>query len=123
MRAGDVVLDAGGRASFTLHTPRGTAEVHLGLVGRHHVGNALAVVAVALELGLSFASVRAALESARPASRWRMEVIERPDGVTLVNDAYNANPDSMRAALQAALGAMGDGPTHLGRPRRDARAR
>jgi len=108
VRAGDVVLDAGGRASFTLHTPRGTGEVHLGLVGRHHVGNALAVVAVALELGLSFESVRAALESARPVSRWRMEVVERPDGVTLVNDAYNANPDSMRAALTA-LERMGEG--------------
>ena len=108
VRAGDVVLDAGGRASFTLHTQRGTGEVHLGLVGRHHVGNALAVVAVALELGLSFESVCAALESARPVSRWRMEVVERPDGVTLVNDAYNANPDSMRAALTA-LERMGEG--------------
>jgi UDP-N-acetylmuramoyl-tripeptide--D-alanyl-D-alanine ligase len=108
VRAGDVELDAGGRASFTLHTPRGTREVHLGLVGRHHVGNALAVVAVAMELGLSLESVCAALESARPVSRWRMEVVERPDGVTLVNDAYNANPDSMRAALTA-LERMGEG--------------
>ena len=49
-----------------------------------------------------------ALGRARPVSRWRMEVTERPDGVTVVNDAYNANPESMRAALKA-LVAMGRG--------------
>ena len=108
VRATDVSLDAGGRASFTVHTPQGSRAVHLGLVGRHHVGNALAVVAVATELGLSLESTCAALESARPVSRWRMEVVERADGVTLVNDAYNANPDSMRAALTA-LQRMGEG--------------
>jgi UDP-N-acetylmuramoyl-tripeptide--D-alanyl-D-alanine ligase len=108
VRATDVALDAGGRASFTVHAPQGDRAVHLGLVGRHHVGNALAVVAVATELGMSLEAVCAALESARPVSRWRMEVVERADGVTLVNDAYNANPDSMRAAL-GALERMGEG--------------
>ncbi|QKE84457.1 UDP-N-acetylmuramoyl-tripeptide--D-alanyl-D-alanine ligase [Arthrobacter sp. NEB 688] len=108
VRATDVVLDAGGRPSFTVHTPAGTAEVALGLVGRHHVGNALSVLAVALELGLALPDVVAALGAARPVSRWRMEVTERPDGVTLVNDAYNANPDSMHAALEA-LRRMGEG--------------
>ena len=108
IRATAVELDAGGRASFTVHTPQGDRSVHLGLVGRHHVGNALAVTAVATELGMSLESVCAALESARPVSRWRMEVVERADGVTLVNDAYNANPDSMRAALTA-LERMGEG--------------
>ncbi|MFL6078921.1 MAG: UDP-N-acetylmuramoyl-tripeptide--D-alanyl-D-alanine ligase [Ornithinibacter sp.] len=108
IRAGDVVLDTGGRPSFTVHTPHGSRGVRLGLVGRHHVGNALAVLATAIELGMSLESVCAALESARPVSRWRMEVVERADGVTLVNDAYNANPDSMRAALTA-LERMGEG--------------
>jgi UDP-N-acetylmuramoyl-tripeptide--D-alanyl-D-alanine ligase len=108
VRATDVELDAGGRASFTVRAAGGSRAVHLGLVGRHHVGNALAVVAVALELGLRLESVGAALEAARPVSRWRMEVVERADGVTLVNDAYNANPDSMRAALTA-LERMGEG--------------
>ncbi|GAA4406490.1 UDP-N-acetylmuramoyl-tripeptide--D-alanyl-D-alanine ligase [Fodinibacter luteus] len=108
VRAGDVELDAGGRPTFTVHAPQGTRVVRLGLVGRHHVGNALAVLAVATELGMPFEEVCAALESARPVSRWRMEVVERADGVTLVNDAYNANPDSMRAAL-AALERMGQG--------------
>ena len=108
VRATDVALDAGGRASFTLTTAQGGRDVRLGLVGSHHVGNALAVVAVAVELGMSLESVCAALESARPVSRWRMEVLERADGVTVVNDAYNANPDSMSAALTA-LERMGEG--------------
>jgi UDP-N-acetylmuramoyl-tripeptide--D-alanyl-D-alanine ligase len=47
------------------------------------------------------------VSAAGPASRWRMEVTERPDGVTVVNDAYNANPESMRAALQALVGIGG----------------
>jgi len=108
VRAADVVLDGGGRPSFTVHTRHGSRAVQLGLVGRHHVGNALAALAVATELGMSLESVCVALESALPVSRWRMEVVERPDGVTLVNDAYNANPDSMRAALTA-LERMGEG--------------
>ena len=108
VRATEVILDAAGRPRFTLTTPTGSAEVALGLVGRHHVANSLAVVAVALELGLALGDVVAALAAARPVSRWRMEVSERSDGVTLVNDAYNANPDSMRAALEA-LERMGEG--------------
>ncbi len=101
VRAVDIELDDGGRPSFTLRTAAGERHVTLGLVGRHHVGNALAVVATALELGLRLDEVVPALEAATPVSRWRMEVTERADGVTVVNDAYNANPDSMRAALTA----------------------
>ena len=108
LRATEVVLDDRGRPSFTMTTPQGGAEVTLPLHGEHHVGNALAVVAAALECGLRLTDVTAALATAVPASRWRMEVTERPDGVTVVNDAYNANPDSMRAALKA-LVAMGSG--------------
>ncbi len=108
VRALDLLLDAAGRPGFTLHTPRGDAPVQLQLHGEHQVGNALAVAAVALELGQEPAEVAAALSRATAASRWRMEVHERSDGVTVVNDAYNANPDSMRAALKA-LAAMGQG--------------
>ncbi len=103
--ARELRLEAG-RPRFRLDTPAGSAEVALPLVGAHHVGNALAAAAVALELGGSPAAVAAALGTAVPSSRWRMEVTERPDGVTVVNDAYNANPESMRAAL-AALAALG----------------
>lgn len=101
IRAVDVRLDALGQASFDVETPSGRAAVELKLSGAHHVGNALAVVATALECGLGLDQVATALSGARPASRWRMEVHERADGVTVVNDAYNANPDSMRAALEA----------------------
>jgi UDP-N-acetylmuramoyl-tripeptide--D-alanyl-D-alanine ligase len=107
VRAEALTLD-GGRARFRLVTPAGTAPVALRLVGAHHVGNALAAAAVAGELGGSPEAVAAALSAAVPASRWRMEVTDRADGVTVVNDAYNANPDSMAAALRA-LAALGRG--------------
>ncbi|MBD5830037.1 UDP-N-acetylmuramoyl-tripeptide--D-alanyl-D-alanine ligase [Janibacter melonis] len=105
VRATDVVLDEAGRPRFTVTAPFGAAQVALPLVGRHHVGNALAVIAAAHACGLALDDVVATLAQARPASRWRMEVTERPDGVRVVNDAYNANPDSMEAALRA-LAAM-----------------
>jgi UDP-N-acetylmuramoyl-tripeptide--D-alanyl-D-alanine ligase len=107
VRAEDVTVDAG-RARFTLVTPGGSAPVVLRLVGEHHVANALAAAAVALEVGGTVAGVAGALSLAEPASKWRMELTERPDGVTVVNDAYNANPESMRAAL-AALASIGSG--------------
>jgi UDP-N-acetylmuramoyl-tripeptide--D-alanyl-D-alanine ligase len=105
--ARDLRLDAG-RPRFRLVTPAGSAPVALALVGAHHVGNALAAAAVAVELGATPDAVAEALGAATPASRWRMEVSDRPDGVTVINDAYNANPDSMRAALEA-LTAVGAG--------------
>jgi UDP-N-acetylmuramoyl-tripeptide--D-alanyl-D-alanine ligase len=107
VRAEGLTLDAG-RARFRLVTPAGSAAVALRLVGAHHVGNALAAAAVAAELGGAPETVAAALSAAAPASRWRMEVTDRADGVTVVNDAYNANPDSMAAALRA-LAAVGTG--------------
>ncbi|GAA1382517.1 UDP-N-acetylmuramoyl-tripeptide--D-alanyl-D-alanine ligase [Pseudonocardia kongjuensis] len=100
VRAEQVVLDAG-RASFRLVTPAGSAQVRLQLVGGHQVANALAAAAVALELGGTPEQAAAALSAATPASRWRMEVTDRADGVTVVNDAYNANPEAMAAAISA----------------------
>ncbi|GAA5033042.1 UDP-N-acetylmuramoyl-tripeptide--D-alanyl-D-alanine ligase [Terrabacter aeriphilus] len=101
VRAEDVRLDARGRPAYTLVCPQGTARISLRQSGAHHVGNSLAVAAAALELGLSLDQVVAGLEAAEAVSRWRMEITDRPDGVVVVNDAYNANPDSMRAALDA----------------------
>jgi UDP-N-acetylmuramoyl-tripeptide--D-alanyl-D-alanine ligase len=101
IRAENVVLDAEARASFTLVTPHGNAEVRLGLHGAHHVGNALSAAAVALELGATPAEVAARLSGAQRVSARRMEVTTRPDGVTIVNDSYNANPESVRAALKS----------------------
>jgi UDP-N-acetylmuramoyl-tripeptide--D-alanyl-D-alanine ligase len=115
VRADDPTLHAG-RARFRLVAPQGTAEVALRLHGAHHVGNALAAAAVALECGATVDGVAAALAGAGPASRWRMEVTDRRDGVTVVNDAYNANPESMRAAL-AALTSIAAGPGEARRRR------
>lgn len=106
VRAENVTLGDTGRPGFTLRTPTGCGEVTLRLYGEHHVSNALAAAAVAHELGMSADEIALALSEARSLSRWRMEVTERPDGVTIVNDSYNASPDSVRAALRA-LAAMG----------------
>ncbi|MFE9766529.1 UDP-N-acetylmuramoyl-tripeptide--D-alanyl-D-alanine ligase [Streptomyces sp. NPDC005808] len=108
VRAENVRLTESGQPSFSLRTPSGCSDVTMRLYGEHHVSNALAAAAVAHELGLSADEIAVALSEAGSLSRWRMEVTERPDGVTVVNDAYNANPESMRAALRA-LVAMGRG--------------
>jgi UDP-N-acetylmuramoyl-tripeptide--D-alanyl-D-alanine ligase len=106
VRAENVRLTDAGQPAFRLHTPSGCSDVTMRLYGEHHVSNALAAAAVAHELGMSADEIALALSEAGSLSRWRMEVTERPDGVTVVNDAYNANPESMRAALRA-LAAMG----------------
>ncbi|WP_129839307.1 UDP-N-acetylmuramoyl-tripeptide--D-alanyl-D-alanine ligase [Streptomyces sp. RFCAC02] len=106
VRAEDVRLSDAGTPAFRLCTPTGCADVTMRLYGEHHVSNALAAAAVAHEVGMSADAIAQTLATAGPLSPWRMEVTERPDGVTIVNDAYNANPDSMRAALRA-LAAMG----------------
>lgn len=104
VRAADVVLGGDGRARFTLVAAGRRVPVALTGVGAHQVPNALAAAAVALECGMTADQVGASLGRARTASRWRMEVVERGDGVTIVNDAYNANPESMRAGLGALVG-------------------
>jgi len=101
VRADLVELDGEGRASYDLCHFGRRARVRLGLHGRHHVSNSLAVAAVALSLGLDLDEVASLLAAARPASRWRMEVTRTASGATVVNDAYNANPESVRAALDA----------------------
>ncbi|MCB5169653.1 UDP-N-acetylmuramoyl-tripeptide--D-alanyl-D-alanine ligase [Streptomyces bambusae] len=106
VRATEVRLTPQGQPCFTLHTPTGCSEVTLRLYGEHHVSNALAAAAVAHVVGMSAQEIAVALSQAGTLSKWRMEVTERADGVTVVNDAYNANPESMRAALRA-LVAMG----------------
>lgn len=111
VRAENVTLDERGRASFTLCVPEGSAPVILRLYGEHHVANALACAAVAREVGMTVEDIAAALGAAGTISRWRMEVTRRDDGVTVVNDAYNANPESMRAALKALVAMAGGNRT------------
>jgi len=105
--AEDVELDESGRARFRLIAPAGVTDVELQLVGAHQVGNALAASAVALELGVDLEQVADVLSEAEPNSPWRMELTERADGVTVINDAYNANPESMRAGLEALVAVTG----------------
>ncbi|ADB75871.1 UDP-N-acetylmuramoyl-tripeptide--D-alanyl-D-alanine ligase [Geodermatophilus obscurus DSM 43160] len=104
VRAEDVALDEAGRAGFTLVAGGERAAVRLQVVGEHQVANALSAAGAALAAGMAPDAVAAALSAAEPRSRWRMEVTRRDDGVTVVNDAYNANPESMRAALAALAG-------------------
>jgi UDP-N-acetylmuramoyl-tripeptide--D-alanyl-D-alanine ligase len=100
--AGDVTLDELARARFTLHyQDDSTVDIALAVHGDHQVANALCAAAVALECGASGAQVAQALAGAGPVSQHRMAVTTRADGVTVVNDAYNANPDSVRAGLAA----------------------
>jgi UDP-N-acetylmuramoyl-tripeptide--D-alanyl-D-alanine ligase len=109
VRAAGVELDEQARARFRLVTPAGDATVHLGLHGAHHVGNALSVAAVALELGATPDEVAERLSAARRRSARRMEVTTRADGVTVVNDSFNANPESMSAALHTLASMAGGG--------------
>jgi UDP-N-acetylmuramoyl-tripeptide--D-alanyl-D-alanine ligase len=120
VRAVEIALDDQARASFRLVTPHGEAPITLPLHGEHHVGNALSAAAIALELGSPVEEVAARLSAVERRSERRMEVSTRPDGVTVLNDSYNANPESVRAALKtlasmttsrrswAVLGVMGE---------------
>ena len=109
VRALDVRLDRADRASFTLVAPQGQAQIDLKIVGRHHVANALAAAAGALTLGVGLETVAAVLSSARALSPHRMDVHElavEGTEITLIDDSYNANLDSMRAGI-AALASIG----------------
>jgi UDP-N-acetylmuramoyl-tripeptide--D-alanyl-D-alanine ligase len=88
------------RYEFALHaTDQAPQPVQLKVTGLHMVHNALCAAGAAVALGVPLDVVATALSAATARSPWRMEVRDRPDGVTIVNDAYNANPDSMKAAL------------------------
>ncbi|WP_308796496.1 UDP-N-acetylmuramoyl-tripeptide--D-alanyl-D-alanine ligase [Agromyces silvae] len=100
VRAIDLVAHARG-TDFTIVVPSGeTARVRFGVLGEHHVMNALAATAAAIELGVPVASVAEALEQVTLAERWRMQLMGGRDDISIINDAYNASPDSMAAALK-----------------------
>ncbi len=108
VRAEDVGLDQAGRPRFLLRTPVGTAPVQLRVLGEHQVHNALAAAAVACSLGITTGQAAQVLSQTPPRAPGRLEVLEALDGVTVVNDAYNANPASMQAGLRT-LKAMAAG--------------
>lgn len=108
-RAENIELSIDG-TSFDLVVPgQQPRRIHLQILGEHHVMNALAAISVASQLDVAIDATIAALEAMPLAERWRMEVTNRADGVTVINDAYNASPDSTKAALQtlAHLGKAG----------------
>ena len=106
VRAADVTMDERGRAAYTLVTPAGSAPVRLAVTGRHQVANTLAAAAVALEAGMAPAAVAEALGEVGIVSGRRMDVFDTVEGVTVIDDSYNANPSSTAAALRA-LAALG----------------
>jgi UDP-N-acetylmuramoyl-tripeptide--D-alanyl-D-alanine ligase len=108
VRAADVEVGGDGRARFTLSAGGESAPVVLRFLGEHQVSNTLGAAAVAYGLGMAVPAIADALSAARPRASGRLEVTERPDGVTIVNDAFNANPDSIAAALRT-LAAMSAG--------------
>jgi UDP-N-acetylmuramoyl-tripeptide--D-alanyl-D-alanine ligase len=126
VRVSRIELDAQARARFVVDTPWGSGTAHLAVPGAHMVSNAAAAIAVAGVVGVDLAAALGALATAT-VSGMRMEVTTAPGGATVVNDAYNANPTSMHAALDAiaamdadrriaVIGLMGEiddpGPAH-----------
>jgi len=100
VRATDIDATAAG-TSFVLHLPgEDPRPVHFAVLGEHHVMNALAASAAASVLGVPADDIVAGLEAVTRAERWRMEVMGGRNGVRVINDAYNASPDSMAAALK-----------------------
>jgi UDP-N-acetylmuramoyl-tripeptide--D-alanyl-D-alanine ligase len=95
-----VELDDSARARFSISSPWGSGRVELAVSGAHMVGNAAAALAVAGVLGVDLDAAIGALNEAS-ISAMRMEVLIAPSGATVINDAYNANPTSMRAAIEA----------------------
>ena len=99
-RATDISVSITGTA-FTFHSPNhDPVKMQLQILGEHHVYNALAAMATADLLGTELPLAVKALEEMALAERWRMQLSHRADGLTLINDAYNASPDSMKAAVQ-----------------------
>lgn len=107
VRADDVVVTASG-TSFVVTADGESLPVRLRVLGEHHVMNALAAIAAATALGVSLADAVARLETVEIAERWRMQPLGS-DRVRIINDAYNASPDSMSAALRTLAQITGPG--------------
>ena len=97
----DLRLDNAARPSFLLQTPDGNVRLQLQLAGAHHAANAAAATGAALAADVDLATIAAALESATLRSAHRLAMLRRPDGLRVIDDAYNANPESMVAAIEA----------------------
>jgi UDP-N-acetylmuramoyl-tripeptide--D-alanyl-D-alanine ligase len=108
VRVSDLEVDAAGCPRFTLTHSGRSVQAYVPLIGEYHAWNAAAAVAAAIVLGVDLPTAAERLAKADPRSPMRMERHVRPDGVVVLNDAYNANPESMAAALRA-VAAIGGG--------------
>jgi UDP-N-acetylmuramoyl-tripeptide--D-alanyl-D-alanine ligase len=108
VRAANASLDSMARAGFDLAIGAGSVRVQLQVAGAHQIANALAAASVATGLGMELPLIASALSAATVRSKWRLAIADTADGITIINDAYNANPESVRAAL-AALAVIGKG--------------
>jgi UDP-N-acetylmuramoyl-tripeptide--D-alanyl-D-alanine ligase len=99
VRAEDIEATVSG-TRFVLVADGNRIPVQLRILGEHHVFNALAALAAARELGVDLVEAVAAIEAVPRAERWRMEMLKSASGAVIINDAYNASPDSMAAALK-----------------------
>ncbi len=104
--ARDIVLDADG-SRFILITPEGEAAIALTMPGRHNILNALAAAALAMGAGIPLALIAQGLNAAHPVAG-RLNVHRLPNGATLIDDSYNANPGSLNAAIDTMAAAGGE---------------
>lgn len=106
--ATDVRLDELARASFLLHSPEAQpVQIRLQVAGKHQIANALAAAAVAAAAGVPLETIATTLCDYVAVSAHRMDIRQRGANVTIINDAYNANPESMRAGLAALAASAG----------------
>lgn len=110
-RASDLDIDSDGTTRFMVTHDGSSRRVHVKLVGPHYVSNALAALSACVAVGVPFDAACDLLSTVHVISKWRMEVTTSGNGVTVINDSYNANPESMRAALKtlAQFGVEGPG--------------
>ena len=98
IRAADIQMHSG-FAHFDLVTPNGRTPVSLQVLGEHQLPNALGAAAAAFVLGISNEVIAVGLTTAQLSSKWRMQLAE-VNGLQIIHDYYNANPESMKAALK-----------------------
>lgn len=98
--ASQITIDDNGRTEFLITRGKDNVKVKLGLIGKHNVSNALAAVTAATELGLGLQDAALVLEKARPLSEHRLAVREIESDITVIDDSYNANLDSMRSGIK-----------------------
>jgi UDP-N-acetylmuramoyl-tripeptide--D-alanyl-D-alanine ligase len=98
-RASDVDIEPDGTTRFVITHGGHSHRAHVKLVGSHYVSNALAAVSACVCVGVPFEAACELLSKVHMISKWRMEVTTAGNDITVINDSYNANPESMRAAL------------------------